>query len=142
MYFDDWHTKSGDMRHVQLAAENFVRRGLRTNDQVALYTASSSESLDFTTDTSKLLEAIANLRSRARVFESSVESPRITLQDAYLIVNHLDPDAFNTALAAAKQCNCDDRMDYTPDCPKHQERVVLMEAEQLWSPQDSFRKTR
>lgn len=55
LYFDDLHSKSGDLKHVQLAAENFVRSGLTTNDKVALFTASSSETVDFTRDSSKVL---------------------------------------------------------------------------------------
>ncbi|HEV2138207.1 MAG TPA: VWA domain-containing protein [Nitrososphaerales archaeon] len=55
LYFDDLHTKSGDMNHVRLAAENFVRQGLGTNDQVALFTASSKVTVDFTVDASKVL---------------------------------------------------------------------------------------
>src|SRR5579872_3047523 len=77
LYFDDLHTLSRDTRHVQLAAENFIRRGLAVNDQIALFTASSTTTIDFTSDASKLLGALAKLKSHARVFDSGT-CPRIT----------------------------------------------------------------
>ena len=133
LYFDDLHTKSGDMKHVQVAAENFVHQGLTANDQVALFTASSSASVGFTADASKVLDALAKLKSHERVFDGGT-CPRISPHDAYLIANHLDPDAYNTALAAAKECNCDAVVNLEPTCYTQQERVVLVEAQQLWEP--------
>ena len=133
LYFDDLHTKSGDMKHVQVAAENFLHQGLTAGDQVALFTASSSASVGFTSDASKVLDALAKLKSHQRVFDGGT-CPRITPHDAYLIANHLDPDAYNTALAAAKECNCDGQVNLDDTCYTQQERVVLMEAQQLWEP--------
>jgi VWFA-related protein len=133
LYFDDLHTLSGDTRHVQLAAENFIRKGLGANDQIALFTASSTTTIDFTSDVSKLLDALAKLKSHARVFDSGT-CPRITPYDAYLIVNHLDPDAYNTAWAAAKQCNCDDQGNYGADCYRSQEQIVMAQAQGTWEP--------
>jgi VWFA-related protein len=133
LYFDDLHTLSGDARHVQLAAENFIRKGLGANDQIALFTASSTTTIDFTSDASKLLDALAKLKSHARVFDSGT-CPRITPYDAYLIVNHLDPDAYNTAWAAAKQCNCDDQGNYGADCYRSQEQIVMSQAQGTWEP--------
>jgi VWFA-related protein len=133
LYFDDLHTLSGDTRHVQLAAENFIRKGLGANDQIALFTASSTTTIDFTSDASKLLDALAKLKSHARVFDSGT-CPRITPYDAYLIVNHLDPDAYGTALAAAKQCNCDDQYNLGQDCYRIQEQIVMSQAQGTWEP--------
>jgi len=133
LYFDDLHTLSGDTRHAQLAAENFIRKGLGANDQIALFTASSATTIDFTSDSSKLLDALAKLKSHARVFDSGT-CPRITPYDAYLIVNHLDPDAYNTAWAAAKQCNCDDQGNYGADCYRIQEQIVMAQAQGTWEP--------
>jgi VWFA-related protein len=133
LYFDDLHTKSGDMRHVQLAAENFMRTGLSAGDQIALFTASSSVTVDFTADASKVFDALANLRSRARVFDTGV-CPRITANDAYLIANHLDTDAYETALAAAKECNCDDQANLDVTCYQLQKQIVLEQAQGTWEP--------
>lgn len=133
LYFDDLHTLSGDMRHVQLAAENFLRQGLTPNDQIALFTASSSETVDFTPDASEVLDALGRLKSHARVFDSGV-CPRITPNDAYLIVNHLDSEAYDTALAAAKQCNCDDQANINQTCYTQQEQLVRIQAQQMWEP--------
>jgi VWFA-related protein len=133
LYFDDLHALSGDMKHVQLAAENFIRSGLGANDQMALFTASSSTTIDFTSDAAKLHEAVGKLKSHARVFDSGT-CPRITPYDAYQIVNHLDPDAYNTAWAAARQCNCDDQGNYGADCRRIQEQIVMSQAQGTWEP--------
>jgi VWFA-related protein len=132
-YFDDLNTKWGDMKHVQFAAEKFVRRGLGTNDHVALFTASSSLTVDFTPEASTVLDALAKLKSHTRVFDSGT-CPRISPHDAYLIANRLDPDAYNTALAAAKECNCDDVANLEPTCYSQQEQLVLVQAKQTWEP--------
>lgn len=105
LYFDDLHMRSGDLKHVQLAAENFVRSALTVHDNIALFAASSSEAVDFTSDASKISSAISKMKSHERVFDGGT-CPRMTPHDAYVIANHLDPEAYNTALAAAKECNC------------------------------------
>ncbi|MGH9732093.1 MAG: VWA domain-containing protein [Candidatus Acidiferrales bacterium] len=133
LYFDDLHTRSGDMRHVQLAAENFVQSGLSTNDQIALFTASASVTVNFTADTSKILDALTRLRSRARVFDTGV-CPRITPHDAYMIVNFPNSDAYKVALVGAAQCNCDDQANTDPMCYRQQEQIVLAQAKQTWEP--------
>lgn len=133
LYFDDLHTKPGDMRHVQLAAENFVHTGLSANDQIALFTSSSTATVDFTPDAAKVLAAIGNVSSHFRDFASGT-CPRISGFDAYLIVNHLDPDAYDTALEAAKQCNCDDQLNMDKTCYVEQERSVMIQAQQTWEP--------
>lgn len=131
LFFDDLHTQPGDMRHVQLAAENFIHNGLGPNDQIGLATASSSESIDFTADASKVLDAVAKLKSHARIFDSGT-CPRISANDAYLIANHLDPDAYDTAYATAKECNCDGIANPDRTCYSQQQQVVMVQAQQTW----------
>lgn len=133
LYFDDLHTKSGDMRHVQLAAENFIHTGLSVGDYIGLFTASSTSSVDFTPDPSQVLNVLSKLTSRARAFDGGA-CPRITPQDAYLIANHLDPEAYQVALAQAVQCNCADQANTDATCPRAQEQLVMVQAQQAWEP--------
>lgn len=133
LYFDDLHTQPGDMRHLQIAAENFIRAGIAPSDQVGVFTGSSTVNVDFTSDTSKILDALTKLTSHNRVFDSGT-CPRITGLDAYLIVNRLDPDAYDTAVAAAKVCNCDDQLNMDRTCYEQQERAVMIQAQQTWEP--------
>jgi len=133
LYFDDVHTKWGDMKHVQQAAENFVRHGISQNDRIGLFTALSSETVDFTVDASRVLDAVAKLQSHARVFESS-GCPRITAHDAYMIANFTDSEEYRTVLAAAKQCNCDASAYVDQTCHKLQETVVVTLGRQIWAP--------
>ncbi|HYL61560.1 MAG TPA: VWA domain-containing protein, partial [Candidatus Methylomirabilis sp.] len=76
---------------------------------------------------------LSKLTSHLRVFENS-SCPRITAHDAYLIVNNLDPDAYNTALAAAIQCNCEDMGNHGTDCIRLQEQAVQAIARDVWAP--------
>jgi VWFA-related protein len=133
LYFDDLHTTSSDIEHVQVAAQNFLRSGLTAGDQVALFTASSSLTLDFTPDPSVVLAALATLKSHARVFDAGT-CPRITAHDAYLIANNHDTETYRIATAAASQCNCESQANFATDCYERQEQVVLVQARQTWEP--------
>jgi VWFA-related protein len=147
LYFDDLHTKWGDMKHAQAAARNFVLNGLDTRDRVAVVTSSSTVTLDFTADPSKMLDAIDRLRSHERVFDS-LGCPRITAHDAYLIANYptgglsskaLDEalsgnEAYVVAVKEAVQCNCSDNANIDNDCPQEQAELVLTLAKQIWEP--------
>lgn len=134
LYFDDVHTKWGDMKHVQQAAENFVRHGLGPNDRIGLFTALSSETVDFSVDPSRVLDAVAKLQSHARAFESS-GCPRITAHDAYMIANFANSsEEYRTVLEAAKQCNCDASVYVDSTCYKLQETLIVTLARQIWAP--------
>lgn len=137
LYFDDLHTPFGDTRHVQLAAENFMREGVFPGDKVALFTASGSQTVDFTSNASKVLDAIEKLKSHGRSLESAT-CPRITLYDAYLIANQLDPVAYQVMLGEAVQCNCVDQLNLEiVTCTQQQETLVQVESQQMW---DSIRQ--
>ncbi len=134
LYFDDVHTKWGDMKHVQQAAENFVRHGLGQNDRIGLFTALSSETVDLTVDPSRVLDAVAKLQSHARVFEGS-GCPRITAHDAYMIANFGNSsEEYRTVLAAAEQCNCADQANFDMSCYKLQATLIVTQARQIWEP--------
>lgn len=153
LYFDDLHTKWGDLKHVQEAARNFVLHGLEPQDRVAVATSSSTVTLDFTTDTAKMLDAVNRLQPHERVFDS-LGCPRITAQDAYLIANfptgsilasgdadnelvnpgYTSNDAYGVALREAEQCNCSDNANIEPDCARQQQQLVLTLAKQIWQP--------
>jgi VWFA-related protein len=151
LYFDDLHTKWGDMKHAQAAAQNFILHGLDPQDRVAVATSSSTVTLDFTSDASKMLDAINRLQSHIRVFDS-LGCPRITAHDAYLIVNFptgvglssgttVNPgatyspnEAYQAAVNEAVQCNCEDNANIDRDCNQEQEQLVLTLAKQIWEP--------
>jgi VWFA-related protein len=142
LYFDDLSTKFGDMRHVQLAAENFIRHGVSPGDKIALFTASGLGNVDFTPDATELLGAIENLRFRGRAIDGS-GCPHITPYDAYLISTGPNlPDAagtvypqagsptFQAILGEAVQCNC---FSANPNCAVEQAHIILSESNQIWN---------
>ncbi|MFZ0640420.1 MAG: VWA domain-containing protein [Candidatus Acidiferrales bacterium] len=136
LYFDDLNTQFGDMRHVQLAAENFIRTGIGPEDQVALFTASSLETIDFGSNAPEILDAIEKLRFHGRTIENS-GCPRITLYDAYVIANRLDPATYQVILQEAVHCNCIGEANLDPTCPIQQETLIRAESRQMW---DSIRE--
>lgn len=146
LYFDDLNTKFGDMRHVQMAAENFIHHGVSPEDKIALFTASGSENVDFTPDATEVLNAIENLRFRGRAIDIS-GCPHITPYDAYRISTEPNlPDAggtvepqmgsptFQAILGEAERCNC---FGPNPTCAVQQAHLVLTESNQIW---DSVRE--
>jgi VWFA-related protein len=133
LYFDDFHISPGDMRHVQDAAENFIRTGLSSGDKVGLFTASGAGDVNFTTDSSRVLEAVSGLKSHLRVFGGG-GCPRITVYDAYLIANNLDPTAFNAAVEEATQCSCPDEGTYASGCREMVEDSIRDKARAIWEP--------
>jgi VWFA-related protein len=145
LYFDDLNTPFGDIRHVQLAAENFIHEGVGPEDQIALFTSSGSETIDFTPNAPKILNAIENLKFRGRTIESA-GCPRITPFDAYEIATEPPPPispnsdlegAPPTYLAIvneAVECNC---VDQNANCIRQQQELIQMESQQMW---DSIRE--
>lgn len=104
LFFDDVNSGTGDLSHARDAAKLFLTRALRGNDRVAIFTASSSHSVGFTHDRSRLLAALGALSPHPRAARSSTGCVHMTAYQAYLIVNHLDPAALAAAEANTKAC--------------------------------------
>lgn len=155
LYFDDLNTRFGDIRHVQLAAENFIHTGVGQNDKIALFTASGSGTVDFTPDATDVLGAIGKLKFRGRTVESA-GCPRITPYDAFEIATEplppISPNfqsvggsepvggspTYQAILGEAIQCNCIDQTNLDiSTCGTQQQQLVQSEAKQMW---DSIRQ--
>ncbi|HET6200303.1 MAG TPA: VWA domain-containing protein [Candidatus Acidoferrales bacterium] len=141
LYFDDLDTRFGDMRHVQVAAENFIHQGVGP-EEVALFTASGSGNVDFTPDAPEVLAAIEKLKFRGRAI-ASTGCPRITPYDAYEIAteplppisSRLPPGSptYVTIVGEAVQCNCIDETNLEADCVSQQQQVVQTESKEMWN---------
>ncbi|HEV2289039.1 MAG TPA: VWA domain-containing protein [Candidatus Acidoferrales bacterium] len=143
LFFDDLNTTFGDMRHVQLAAENFVKTGVGPSDKVALFTSSGSQTVDFTPNAPEVISAIENLKFRGRSI-ASPGCPHISPYDAYEIANEPLPPisdqnppmgspTYVTIVGEAYQCNCYDETNLEPMCVSQQEQLVQTESKQMWS---------
>ncbi len=141
LVFDDLNTKFGDMRHVQLAAENFVKTGVGPSDKVALFTSSGSETIDFTPNAPEVINAIENLKFRGHSI-ASPGCPHIMPYDAYEIATEPLPPigvmagspTYVTLVGEAVQCNCIDETNLDiGTCSNQQEQLVQTESKQMWS---------
>lgn len=104
LFFDDVNSGAGDLGHARNAARQFLTRALRGNVRVAIFTASSSQSVNFTRDRGRLLAAVKALRPHPRATRDSTGCVHVTAYQAYLIVNHLDPAALAAAEANTRAC--------------------------------------
>jgi VWFA-related protein len=62
LFFDDRSSSFSDLHDAQVAAEKFVRDDLHPGDEVGVFTASGTETQDYTADTVKLIAAIQAVR--------------------------------------------------------------------------------
>lgn len=152
LYFDDLDTEFGDMRHVQLAAENFLRTGIGPDDKIALFTASGLQTVSFTPNAPEIISAVEELKFHGRAIKSS-GCPRITPYDAYVISTEPNPPisrgmpgmappgegspTYQAVLTEAIKCNCADTSNTDPECATMQRQVILAESHQIW---DSVRQ--
>jgi VWFA-related protein len=105
LFFDDASTTSGDLMHARIAARRFVKEALNPGDRVAIETSSSSQTLEFTTDTARILDTIGRLTPHQTVPEGGLTAcPRITPYQAYLIAAKFDITAQWAAIDEAYAC--------------------------------------
>jgi len=106
LFIDDVNAKdvshAGDLKRTQAAAEKFVKDALKTDVRVGVFTASSTVTLDFTTDEAKLLATIGALRPHMRMSEDGLGScPWVPPYLAYKIAYDNDRSAMGMVLADA-----------------------------------------
>ncbi len=86
LYIDDVNAKDGrhfnDLKQTQEAAEGFVKKTLQPGVQVGLFTASGAQTLDFTSDSAKVIETIGNVQPHPRLSEAACITPYL----AYSVV--------------------------------------------------------
>ena len=147
LYFDDLDTEFGEMRHVQLAAENFLRTGIGPGDRIALFTASGLQTVGFTPNAPEIIRAVEELKFHGRALKSS-GCPRITPYDAYVISTEPNPPitdlenivgspTYQAVLGEALKCNCADVGNMDRTCAINQRQVIVGESRQIW---DSIRQ--
>ncbi|HEV2287746.1 MAG TPA: VWA domain-containing protein [Candidatus Acidoferrales bacterium] len=149
LYFDDLNTEFGEMRHVQLAAENFLRTGIGPDDKIALFTSSGLQTVSFTPNAPEIISAVEELKFHGRAIKSS-GCPRITPYDAYVISTEPNPPitdlgnivgspTYQAVLGEAIKCNCVDTGNFGDGgtCATNQRQVIVVESQQIW---DSVRQ--
>jgi len=143
LYFDDLNTEFGEMRHLQLAAENFLRTGVGPGDKIALFTGSGLQTVSFTPNAPEIINAVEELKFHGRALKSS-GCPRITAYDAYVISTEPNPPitdienivgspSYEAILGEALKCNCADVGNMDRTCAANQRQVIVEESQQIWN---------
>jgi VWFA-related protein len=104
MYFDDVNTPFENLARARDAADRFLKNSVQPGDRVALYTSSGQKQLDFTDNLAQIHQALLDLRPRP-IIEDETSCGRIEPYEAYLIVDHQDPNAIAVAADEIIYCN-------------------------------------
>ncbi len=120
MYFDDNNMKSQDLTFVRKAAEGFIRKNLEPYDHVAIFTSSTTVTLNFTQDRQKMFDTLAQLRSHFRTAEfGAMPCPRMDAYQAFQIEQFQNEHSPAMDLAMAQTLACNPQMS-----PQDAERLV------------------
>ncbi len=127
LFFDDLNMPMGDLVPARKAAQDFISKNLEPNDRVGIFTSSTSVTLEFTSDTRKLLDSLAQIRPRLRRFDGGASCPRIIPYQAYLMVELHDQAAIDLAVAqgVARHCVPGGPATAGPAIVKNQATVIL-----------------
>jgi VWFA-related protein len=91
LFFDDVHA-SVLLRKSAEAAAKLIARELRPGDRVGIFTSSAATSVDFTSDRSRLLGALATLHSRTANGVTPETPPPLTPNNISDVMRPLHPD--------------------------------------------------
>jgi len=105
LFFDDVNTEGTDLQNARNAAIRFVHESLGHADRIGIFTNSGLGEVNFTTDGSRLLAAIATLSAHPRATRRSSDCPHLTDFQAFQIANHRGAMALNAAVAEKKRCD-------------------------------------
>ncbi len=107
LYFDDVNTPFEGLARARDAADHFLTAHAQPGDRWALYTSSGQKQLDFTDDLAQVHQALLDLRPRP-IIGNDTSCGAIPPYEAYLIVDHQDPNAIAVAADEIMNCNpCD-----------------------------------
>lgn len=106
LFFDDYHMEFSDLARIRDAAKSYLKAQLGQGDQVAIYTASGSFHVGFTSDGDKLEQALSHLAFEPR-FKPTPTCPGENFP-MYLAqrVEDMDEEALETA-AGMVACRCE-----------------------------------
>lgn len=124
-YFDDTNMPLGDLVSSRDAAKKFVQENLDPADRVAVFTSSTTVSLNFTDNRQVLADALAQIRTHWK--RPSSMCPKMRAYEAYLIEQFYDQRTDESAVATA-EC---------PQC-KGDSHCIETAAEQTLSLSDNF----
>src|SRR5208282_5352414 len=104
MYFDDVNTANEDLLRARNAADHFLTGSVQPGDRVALYTSSGQKQIDFTDNLGQIHDALFALLARP-IVGMDTSCGAIPPYEAFLIVDHQDPQAIGVATDEILNCN-------------------------------------
>jgi VWFA-related protein len=116
LMFDDINTNTGDLARAKIAAVRFIRGAVGAGDHMAIFTTSGTKTLEFSSDSTAILTALAAVQSHPRSSPGgTLPCPRLTAYEAYRIVNG---DLAVVQAKAEEACACSERENcYRPAAP-------------------------
>jgi len=115
LLFDDLSMGPGDLIPARKAAKEFLTHGVSPSDVVSIFFITKGQILPFTSDITKLNDALDHLNVATRN-PALPTCPNLTAYESYVIANNQDPTLLPIKIAEAYQCGLCQRNDRT--CPE------------------------
>jgi VWFA-related protein len=112
LLFDDVSMGPGELIPARKAAKEFLTHGVSPGDLVAIFLITKGQILPFTSDITKLNDALDNLNVATRN-PALTTCPNLTAYDSYVIANNQDQTLLPIKVAEAMQCGL---------CPRNNQR--------------------
>ncbi len=112
LLFDDLSMGPGDLIPARKAAKEFFAHGVSRGDLVAIFLITKGQILPFTSDITKLNDALDHLNVATRN-PALPTCPNLTAYDSYVIANNQDQTLLPIKVAEAMQCGL---------CPRNNQR--------------------
>ncbi len=111
LFFDDVDTQdgpyTGTLNRAQAAGARYVKDALQPGVRIGIFTASGTQTQEFTADAARLIDTIKALRPHPRISEKGLLScPRISPYLAYAITQDHDGSAIRAVQAEAGLNEC------------------------------------
>lgn len=133
LFFDDFHMSVEDVARTRNAAWHCLSTALRPEDRIAIFTSSTQDQLDFTSDRDKLHETLFRIAPHSRSIPLMNQCPSIGEYQAYLIDQMQDTGALDIATAEGYECHCRGEGNQSAQCRDDQLRTARFDASQIWS---------
>ncbi len=129
LYFDDTHATSFSLQQSRVAAQKVVA-SLESGDRAGIFTDSGTVTLDFTSESTQLLEALSRVRQHPKAMGSGMGvCPAVSPYQAYAVSHGLDEEARQQLIRQAIACNC---LTGEPECIREQPSVVQTVTATAW----------
>ena len=114
LLFDDLSMGPGDLIPARKAAKEFLTHGVSPGDLVSIFFITKGQILPFTSDITKLNDALDHLNVATRN-PALPTCPNLTAYESYVIANNQDPTLLPIKIAEAYQCGLCQRRDQRVD---------------------------